>query len=38
MFLEGEFGLSLDRVDLDSLDTPSHITDLILSKRSTSRD
>ena len=33
MFLEEEFGLNLERADLDSLTTPGGITDLILRKQ-----
>ena len=33
MFLEEEFGLNLERADLDALATPASITDLILRKQ-----
>jgi len=32
MFLEQEYGLSLDQADLEFLDTPARITELILRK------
>ena len=33
-FLEENFGLTLERADLDFVDTPGGIVDLVLAKRS----
>ena len=32
LFLEEEFGLSLDRSDLDHIETPASVADLVVGK------